>query len=233
MVMDNKKKCYVTLLLALMIILSATACSGSGFRLQNLAKSEADFVADAHYAETQRLMRRLTAKLYRRNPAELSKTRHATIDMRVEQLFGNAGPLMLAELNFQRGTDALNLALDVNYRGDRVLALMTGLNGMIRNAYEYRPEFFMLDRLNEQKLYQSARNIEILVWRLNRARAANGQPLILTNNLPGESSNRSFERLFGKLIALQDMMGVVVSQQNDRVINKVAQNVASMVFFPL
>lgn len=229
---DNEQG-RIKLLRPLLIILLTTACSDAGFRLQNLAKSEADFVADAHYAETQRLMQRLTVKLYRRNPAELSKIPGATIDTRVKQLFGNAGPLMFAELDFLRGTDALNLALDANYKGDRVLALMTGLNGMIRNAYEYRPEFFMLDHLNEQKLYQSARNIEILVWRLNRARAADAQPLILTNNLPGESANRSFERLFGKLIALQDMMAVVVSQQNDRVINKVAQNVASMVFFPL
>ena len=212
-----------------------SGCGSSAFKVQNLAKGDIDFVADGHYRETQRLLKELTIKLYRRNPSELLKKPHTSIELRTQKLFGHDGPLIFAELDFQQGTDALDLALDNDFQGDRVLALMAGLNGMIRHAYEYRSESFMFDKLDQQKLYQSARNIEVLIWRLKRARERgnNVGPLLLTNSLTGEPSNLSFERLFGKLIALQDMMAVIVSQQNDRLINKVTQNVASMVFFPL
>lgn len=216
-----------------LILSSIMIGCGGGFRISDLAKGDIDFVADAHYRQTQALLRTLCIKLYRRNPAELAKGGATHVDQRLEQLFFSAGPVRLADLGYAQGTEALTLALDPEFRGDRVLALMAGLVGMYRNAYDYRAEFFMFDQLDERKLYQSARNTEILLWRLKASALANGRPLVLTNSLPGEPRNLSFERLFGKLIALQDMMAEIVSQQNDRLINKVTQNVASMVFFPL
>lgn len=215
-----------------------SACSnsgirGSGFKIKKLAKGDIDFVVDAHYRETQNLLKDLTKKLYRRNPSELAKNPGMTIELRSEQLFGPAGRVRFVELDFAEGTEALSLALDVDFRGDRVLALMAGLNGMIRNSYEYRAESYMFDQLNEQKLYRSARNIEILVWQLGRVQDQASKPLLLTNSQAGEVNNLSFERLFGKLVALQDMMAVIVAQQNDRLLTTVTHNVASMVFFPL
>ncbi len=112
------------------------------------------------------------------------------------------------------------------------MAMMAGVNGMIRHAYGYKEEFFMFDQLDQQKLYESARNVEILVWRLAHSGGASG-PLLLTNSLPGERTNLSFERLFGKLISSQDMMAGVVALKNERLINRTAQNVAALVFFPL
>ncbi len=209
------------------------ACGSAVFKVENLAKGDIDFVADAHYRETQRLLKELTIKLYRRNPGELAKAHSKSIDSRVRQLFDQSGPVILAELDFKQGTDALTLALNGGFKGDRVLALIAGLNGMIRNSYEYRAESFMFDQLNGQKLYQSARNIEILLWQLKRRQASALGPLLLTNSLPGETTNLSYERLFGKIIALQDMMASIVAQQNDRLVTKVTQNIASMVFFPL
>lgn len=231
-------KLTVFVVLAMITVSLMSACSSGGFRgsyfnVKNLAKGDIDFVADAHYRETQNLLKDLTKKLYRRNPSELSKAPGMTIELRSEQLFGPTGRVRFAELDFAEGTKALSLALDSNFRGDRILALMAGLNGMIRNAYEYRSESYMFDQLNEQKLYQSARNVEILIWQLGHLQGNTSKPLLLTNSLAGEVDNLSFERLFGKLIALQDMMAVIVSQQNDRLITTVTHNVASMVFFPL
>lgn len=220
-------------LLFVVVTTFGTACVDSSIRLQNLAKSDVDFITDAHYRATQRLLRELTVKLYRRNPSQLAKSPGISLERRVAQLFDHSGPLVFSELQLKQGTEALLLALDKDFPGDRVFAVMAGLNGMIRHAYGYRGEFFMLDRLDEQKLYQSARNVEILVWRLSHAKDANAEPLLLTNSQEDEVENLSFERLFGKLIAVQDMMATVVSQQNDRLISRVAQNVASMVFFPL
>ena len=230
-------KTHVLLLLCLATLL--TSCGGTPFRIQNLAKSDIDFVADAHSTAAEQLLRELNTKLYKRNPVQLKRAgvtgRMSQPDAvnREQQLFGVSGPLVFDELNGVRGTEAMELALAPEFAGDRVFALMAGLTGMIRNSYGYRAEFFMLDSLDQQKLYQSARNVEILLWRLSRARDGQGQPLILTNHLPGEAANLSFERLFGKLIANQDMLAAIAAQKNNRLISQVAHNAASFVFFPL
>jgi len=209
-----------------------TACGDLKFRPQNLVKSDIDLVADLHYGETQRLLRELTVKLYKRNPEQLRRSPGYSVEQRLDQLFSQAGYVPYKELSFARGTDALELALASSYNGDRVMAMMAGLNGMIRYAYGYKDEFFMFDELDQQKLYESARNVEILVWRLARS-GGETSPVLLTNSLPGEPANLSFERLFGKLIASQDMMAGVVALKNERLINRTAQNVAALVFFPL
>mgnify|MGYP003387254852 CR=1 FL=1 len=208
------------------------ACGDLRFRPQNLVKSDIDLVADLHYRETQNLLRELTIKLYRRNPGQMRRGPGYSVEQRIDQLFSQAGYVPYKELSFARGTDALELALSAGYKGDRVMAMMAGVNGMIRHAYGYKEEFFMFDQLDQQKLYESARNVEILVWRLAHSGGASG-PLLLTNSLPGERTNLSFERLFGKLISSQDMMAGVVALKNERLINRTAQNVAALVFFPL
>jgi len=131
------------------------------------------------------------------------------------------------------GAEAIELALDEQYRGDRVFALMVGLTDMLRQSYGYRPEFFMFSELDEQKLYLSARNLEIAIWRINTYLDAQKAPLVLTNSRNGEQHNLSYAQLFGKLIALQDMLAIIVAGHNQRVIRTVALNVASMAFFPL
>jgi len=208
------------------------ACGDLTFRPQNLVKSDIDLVTDLYYRETQSLMRELTVKLYKRNPAQLRRGPGYSVKQRIDQLFSQAGSVPYEELSFPRGTDALELALSSGYKGDRVMAMMAGLNGMIRHAYGYKDEFFMFDTLDQQKLYESARNVEILVWRLAHS-SSGGRPLLLTNSVSGEATNLSFERLFGKLISSQDMMAVVVALKNERLIKRTAQNVAALVFFPL
>ena len=208
------------------------ACGDLHFRPQNLVKSDIDMVADLHYRESQNLLRELTVKLYKRNPDQLKRGPGYSVKQRLDQLFTQSGYVPYKELSFARGTDALELALSENYSGDRVMAMMAGLNGMIRHAYGYKEEFFMFDQLDQQKLYESARNVEILVWRLAHS-GRDGRPLLLSNSLSGEPTNLSFERLFGKLISSQDMMAAVVALNNERLINRTAQNVAALVFFPL
>ncbi len=222
----------VRVLPLVLLSLVVVACADLSFRPQNLVKSDIDLVADLHYRQTQSLMRELTVKLYKRNPEQLRREPGYSVKQRIDQLFSQAGYVPYKELSFARGTDALELALSSDYKGDRVMAMMTGLNGMIRHAYGYKDEFFMFDQLDQQKLYESARNVEILVWRLAHSGSA-GRPLLLTNSVSGEPANLSFERLFGKLISSQDMMASVVALENERLINRTAQNVAALVFFPL
>jgi hypothetical protein len=218
-------------------LLMLSGCGGQGFSLKSLAKTDIDMVADTHYQEAELLLKELTIKLYKRNPRYLYSESTAVvedqrIDERVQQLFGATGQLYFAELP-KVGVDAIELALDPSFEGDRIFAFMAGLVSMVRQSYGYQSEFFIYSDLDGQRLYHSARNLEIAFWRVETYQDGAGVPLILTNSLSGEIQNLSYERLFGKLIALQDILAKIIAGKNQRMIKTVAQNVATMAFFPI
>ena len=224
---------YLLICVAVFCVLQLLAgCSGGRFSVRDLAKSDTDLVTEAHYEESQRLLRGLMVKLYKRNPREWRKSGSKPA-MLVARVFDNSGALVFDELGGISGIEAIELAMSPGYEGDRVFALMAGLNHMLRQSYGFHDEFFIFTELSEQQLYYSARNLEITAWRLAQRRGSDGKPLLLTNSMTGAVSNLSYERTFGKLIAIQDMMATVMAQKNRRLINKVAQNVATMAFFPL
>jgi len=220
-------------LVSILLLVLLPACSGSNPELKNLMKSDIDMVADNHLEQVESLLRELTGKLYRRNPVELKKGLAATLEERREQLFGADRSLDFAEIEYKQGVPAILLALEPDYRGDRVFPLLVGLISMLRSSYNNQAEFFLLDNLDPQKLYNSARNVEVLVWRLKNRCGADGRPLLLTNSLPGEEPNLSYERLFGKLIAHQDMMAQIAAEKWDRTINRVVHSAATSVFLPV
>ncbi len=225
-------KCHSVLFCQLFLILFLTGCAGSQFRIQTLAKSEMDMVADTHLTSANDIMRELAIKLYARNPVQLKKT-DQSVEERLHLLFNIENHhLRFNELDDKAATELISLALDDNFEGDRVFALMVGLTDMIRSAYDNKPEFFIIDQLDEQKLYNSARNVEILTWRLRQPSEHSNLPLILTN-ATGDEINLSFERLFGKLIANQDMMALLISQKNHRAIRSAAHTIGSMAFLPI
>lgn len=221
--------------LGLVAALALSACATGDFRPQNLAKTEVDQITDQHILAQEAHLRTLAIKLYRRNPRELRKSPGQTVEKRLQQLFGERSELRFAELGNRQATEAMLLAFDDRFTGDRVFAVMAGLTDMLRRAYDYKTEYFVLDELDQQKLYNSARNIEVLVWRLSHKRDPQGQLYLLTNDM-GEDSrpdNLSFERLFGKMIALQDMMAEITANSGNRAINRVVQGAATMIFLPI
>ena len=218
----------------LLLIGAVTGCARDDRFLKNLAKTDIDFVADAHQREMNSLMQSLLVKLYKRNPRELQKSPGATIEQRQRQIFATSGRLSFAELDNRQGTEALELAFDPKFAGDRVFAVMTGLVGMIRGSYQWREEQFLLDSLDPQELFNSARNLEILAWRLSNRRDAGGELLFLTNSCGSGEENLSFERHFGKMIAVQDMLAFILAGKVDRGISRVAQGaLSSAVFMPM
>ncbi|SMR75384.1 hypothetical protein [Marinobacterium sediminicola] len=199
------------------------------FQIKNLAKSEIDMVADLHVEAVNRLARELTIKLYKRNPRELAKIPGMTIERRLELLLGSPRLITHPELNNLYAEKAVPLAFDPAFTGDRVFALMVGITGMLHASYNYRDEFYLLNEMDQQKLYNSARNLEAVAWRLNTYRQPNGAPFLLAN----DPANLSFERLFGKLIAHQDMMARIVSDSTNRAINSVVHGIASTTLLPI
>ncbi len=217
-------------LIIALILLGLGACSS--YELKNIAKSDVDLVTDEFIEETRRLVRELAVKLYKRNPGELAKIPGMTIEMRLAQLQTHRGKLDFAELSGRQETDAMELVFSQDFSGDRVFALIVGLGGMLRHAYGYNHEHFIFDTLSVEPLWTSAHNVEVLAWRLRNNRQPNGEPWLVTSEYRGVTDNLSFERLFGKLIVLQEMMARIAGDADNRRVNKVV-HAAGSVFIPL
>ena len=218
------------LLLSAVLLLPGCRSAVDMSALNQLAKSDIDMVADTSLREMHLLMEDLLVKLYQRNPEELTKGRGLSIGHRKGQLFDRPGRLVFHELELKQGTAALDLAFDPEYQGDRVFALMAGMVGMVRSVYNWQSEQYMFDSLDEQKLFNCARNLEVLAWRLSTTRDASGKLLLASNGHAGVAEEVSFERTFGKMIAIQDLMAFTIAGKWDRGVNSAVKKV---VFFPL
>jgi hypothetical protein len=196
-----------------------------------LAKTEIDRVIDTDRAEVIAGLRRAAEKLYKRNPREWKKSGQPNLEAALNRLF--AGKVDFPELEGRGEGAAALYAFSPNYQGDRVLAVMAGLQGMVFAAFENKVEFFMLDDLNEQKLYNCARNIEITIWKMSSTRGANGEPLLLSNELDQNNPNLSFEREFGRVIGLLDLLSKVVADKHGRSITRLTQSIATAIFLPV
>lgn len=225
-------------ILAIALSLLLTACAGKDgrpFDIKNLAKSDIDLVTDVHIEQIRKLTRRLIVKLYKRNPRELKKNSGMTIEARLSQLMTVDRPVNgFLELGNSDGVDALSLAFSKEFQGDRVFALMAGVTGMLSASYNNQLEFYILDEIDHQKLYDSARNLETISWQLNNRKQDNGELLLLTNGFDQNGvANYSYERVLSQMIIVQDMMAILVSDSTNRTINKVVHSVASMTFIPI
>jgi hypothetical protein len=202
------------------------------FSAGQLAKTDIDRVADAHRREAFASLRRITEKLYRRNPREWKEAGRASLDEALAHIFDDPRDWRFSELEGKRGTDALHLAFLEDFHGDRVLAFAVGLGSMLDTAFNGKTEFFMLDDLDGQKLYNCARNVEIAAWKLNHDRDAQGSLLLLANE-GGAGGNLSFERELGKLIENLDILSGIVADKANRSVVRIAHSLATAVFFPL
>ena len=214
----------------LIITLLLGACSG--YDVKNLAKSDIDLVSDEFITETRSAVRELVVKLYKRNPAQLRKNPGMTVEGRLAQLRVHRHELNFPELGGKQGIEAMLMAFDPDFSGDRVFALSVGLGSMLRVAYAYNDEMFIFDRLDSKVLVTSARNVEVLLWKLKNTRKPDGEHYLITHEYQGVVDNLSFERLFGKIIILQEMMARIAGDSDDRAVTG-AVHAVSKVFMPL
>ncbi len=220
------------------LMLFLNGCSSIPKPVRNLGKSDIDFVMDVHAKQQKELLMALTRKLYVRNPNQLKKANGKSVDDRLMQIFGpddqlNLPSLVFEELQRKTGIDAILMSFDEQFQGDRVFAAMVGLTEMLRRSYNHQQEFFILDSLDEQSLYNSARNIEIFVWRLYHRRDSNGDLFLLSNRMSEMEYDTSFDRLFSKMVMIQDMMALIVADRTNRSITKVVHGVAQFAFLPV
>lgn len=205
----------------------------SGFDPNQIAKSDIDRVAEAHQREVFASLKLLAEKLYRRNPREWKKGGQASLEAAVARIFEANHGWKFAELEGRRGTDAIHLAFREDFAGDRVLAFIAGLGGMVMSAFNDKSELFLLDDLDPQALFNAARNVEIAVWKLSNATAPSGELWLLSNEGAGPVKNLSFEREFGKIIGNLDLLSKIIADKTNRIVAKVFQNLATAVFLPV
>jgi hypothetical protein len=203
------------------------------FSVANLAKSDVDMISEITQREVIKSLKVLTEKLYKRNPQEYKKAGLESVEAAMARIFdhldkGKDSPIAL--MNWQ---DNFSVAFQDAYNGDRVFAFMSALTGMVMASYEHKTVFYLTDRLEPQKLYNCARNIEVAVWKLSSAKLANGNKVLVTNSIEGDVQNLSFEREFGKIVAQQDMLALIIEDRSNRTITRAIQNAAAFRFLPI
>lgn len=224
---------FLTLLAACAKTGTAPVRPAAGFDPGQIAKSDIDRVAEAHQRELFASLKVLAEKLYRRNPHEWRKGGQASLEGAIARIFEGRHEWKFVELEGKRGTDAIHLAFRDDYTGDRVLAYVAGLGGMIQTAFHDKTEFFVLDDLDPQTLYNAARNVEIAVWKLSNAQSGGGEPLLFSNETAGPVKNLSFEREFGKIIGSLDLLSKIIADKTSRTVVRVVQNLATALFLPV
>lgn len=198
--------------------------------LRNLAKSDTAFFVEAVRSELDQNLANLLVKLYRRNPIQLPKG--VPLEVRIEQL--KAPRLNLQEFGSPPPDRLIRSAFEPDFTGDRVFALVGGLQSMVNHAFDHRREFLLLDDLpTAQFVYNSARNIETAAYLMRTRLDASGTPYILADGVQDGILNASYSQLLGELIGLQDALSVALANKDQRTLNAVARGVASTVFLPV
>ena len=199
-------------------------------------QSDMNRVANVGMRENLNALIRLADKLYRRNPAEWRKSA-ATREEALQKLGASVlGGQPWLPLDGQRDVAALSTALSPAFTGDRVAAFIAACADTIVTAQGGKREFYYLDGVDPQHVYNAARNMETALWILNTRHGPAGRPLLLANEIAGDTRNLSFEREFGKIIGRLDLLAGYMTERYRRAgINYVQGLVAApfLAFLPV
>lgn len=226
------KKIVFTAISCLIVTIN-TGCSsdgdvqGRGFEVLSVVKNDVDLISETHQMVVFDALNELAVKLYKRNPKEWKKEGHESIEAAVEAMTGDPFP----EIEGKTSVDCIRLTFDEEYQGDRVKAFIVGLETMVLASYDDHRSFYLHNMLEAQKLYDSARNIELASWLL-RTKYDSNDELFLLSTGGSDEVNLSFERLFGKMINAQDMIAQIMADRSHRQIKNIIQAIATA-FIPI
>jgi len=160
----------------------------------------------------------LMDKLYKRNPSEWKKssaTSRKAAEAKVRHAIDQHTALPGLDV---RDTKAMQLALNPQFKGDRVGTLIYGIGDMLITAHGGKRELYLIDGLDAQRVYNAARNVEIAMWLLAQRKDSEGHPLLLSNALSEHEQNLSFERLFGAMIGRTDLVAEFTAEKYRRAV---------------
>jgi len=215
-------------------ILILAGCASSGgdvkrqsFEMSCLVKNDIDLVTETHQRVVFAALRDLAVKLYKRNPREWKKEGNESLEVAVADLTADPFPSVEGKTSIE----CIRLAFDEEFHGDRVRAFVAGLETMVLNSYDGHRELYLYNMLDAQKLYNSARNIELASWLIRTKLDCNNKLFLLSSD-EGGKMNVSIERLFGKMINAQDMMAQIMADRSNRTIKNVLQSLITA-FIPI
>lgn len=209
---------------------------GESFHSRELLQSDSNRMATLAMKENLESLFVVMDKLYRRNPTEWKKTatsREAAVTY-VRIAVMERQPWY--ELQDKRDVAALSLALQSEFKGDRVAAFIYAAADMLITSHGGRTNFTLVDGLDPQHVFNAARNLEIANWILNSRKAASGEPLLLSNQIAGDARNLSFEREMGKIIGRLDLIAGYTTERYRRSVIGYAQGLVAgpfMQFLPV
>lgn len=196
-----------------------------------MAQSDANRIATLAMQENLEGLFRLMDKLYRRNPSEWRKTSAVSREHAIDQVRAAIVQRQpWAPLQGRRDIAAMGLALAPEFAGDRVAAFIHATADMVITAHGGKTEFFLLDGIDAQHVYNAARNVESAVWLLAQRRNAQGQPLLWADEIGPHGRNLSFEREFGKIIARLDLVAVFTTEKYRRAAISYVQGIVGGTF---
>jgi hypothetical protein len=205
------------LLLLFSLLLLLAGCStapvkkevyGDGFSSGQMLQNDANRAANLAMRDNLESLSLLLDKLYRRNPREWKKTGAATLELRRQQVIDaivEGHPL--PGLGSRKSIDAMTLAFDADFNGDRAGALVYGIGSMLMEAYGGRTTLYLINGLDAQTMANAAWNIEVAAWLLASRTGADGEPLLLSNEISEKGRNLSFEREFGRMTGRLELLG--------------------------
>jgi hypothetical protein len=200
--------------------------------VNQFGKNDFDRMADLEFRENMDSLELLMLKLYKRNPNQLKKSTSDNAELMVKWVFHGDHNNNFKDIQNKKDIDALNLVWDNSFKGDRVLALIVGLKTMLLQAHEGKNDFYLFDKIDPQKIYNVARNIEVVVWKLSSKKDIDNNYFLITNSLDETNQNLSFEREFGKIIGRTDYFAYTLSEKTARTITRVFQSVTTRLFLP-
>lgn len=220
-----------SLLLISMFLMACTQAPPAP--IAQFGKGTIDEIIELHQQRVMQDLKSLTLKLYRRNPNERHDRGKRSLEDSVARLFNYPAHVGFAKWKNTKPTDILRDALSTDYQGDRVLAFTVGMRRMLMAAYNNQTEFYYLTEIDAQKLYNSARNIEIAAWLLATKRDSQGERILLSDSTKSLERNLSFQRLIGGMIATQDNLSQIIAQKDGRLVKNIVVQAASMAFLPI
>ena len=200
--------------------------------INQFGKSDFDRMADYEIRENIESLKILMIKFYKKNPNQLKKSTSDNAEKMTNWVFNGNHNWKFKRINNAQGVDALNQVFDDNFEGDRVLSLITGLYTMLIKAHGDKKEFYIFDSLDPQKIYNSSRNFEIIVWKLSSKKNNKGQLYLISNEISSSQANLSFEREFGKIIGRTDYFAFTLSEKTERAVTRAIQSFTTGIFLP-
>ncbi|MBS0450398.1 MAG: hypothetical protein JSS14_03730 [Proteobacteria bacterium] len=214
---------------ALSLALAGCGATHSTNRAEPYANNEwmqsgANRVANLALRDNLESIRRVQASLYRRNPREWRKWASSQEDATKRVWSQAMADAPLAALNGATGIDAVRVAFDTGYQGDRVAALVAGWVAMLKQANGNTWSQTMIDGVDAENAFRVARNMEISLWLLYARRDGKDQPILLSTEISEQGRNLVVDRELSKVVARLDLLAAQADEKYRRAALDFSQN---------